>query len=213
MTPKLQVAFDFKYLKKALEIANLIYSPKIWLEVGTPLIKSEGIRAIYKFREEFPKATIVADMKTMDAGGIETELASSVGANIVSICGAASDQTIREALQVARSYQTKIMTDLIGVKDLLRRAIELERIGTSYICLHSGIDVQKKGERVIKKLEEIREISSSVKIPIAIAGGICAGDVQKLLDAGAKIIVVGSAITKSSDPKGAVEEILRVIEK
>ena len=44
-------------------------------EAGTPLIKSEGLDSVRTLRKEFPE-TIVADMKTMDAGRLEMETAA-----------------------------------------------------------------------------------------------------------------------------------------
>ena len=42
-----------------------------WVEAGTPLIKAEGLTAVRALKAEFPDKTIVADMKTMDAGRVE----------------------------------------------------------------------------------------------------------------------------------------------
>ena len=45
----------------------------------------------------FPDQTIVADMKTMDAGRIEVEYAAKAGAGVVGVLGAASDAPSRSA--------------------------------------------------------------------------------------------------------------------
>ena len=74
---RLQVALDFIELPRALKVAQAaIAGGADIIEAGTPLIKSEGLDAVRKLREMFPAATIVADMKTMDAGRIETEAAA-----------------------------------------------------------------------------------------------------------------------------------------
>ena len=42
------------------------------IEIGTPLCKFEGVRNVVPiFRQRFPEALILADMKTMDGGGFE----------------------------------------------------------------------------------------------------------------------------------------------
>ncbi|MBU4148932.1 MAG: orotidine 5'-phosphate decarboxylase, partial [Candidatus Omnitrophica bacterium] len=74
MKPILQVALDFVNLKRALKCAGEAVAGGVdWLEAGTPLIKSEGLSAVRELRRMFPRKTIVADMKIMDAGRVEVE--------------------------------------------------------------------------------------------------------------------------------------------
>ena len=92
MEPTLQLVLDHENLSRALKVAREALPGGVdWLEAGTPLIKSEGLDAVRTLRREFPSATIVADMKVMDAGRLETECAAKAGANIVHVLGPASD--------------------------------------------------------------------------------------------------------------------------
>ena len=76
--PLLQIALDFMNLDRAMEIARESVKGGVdWLEVGTPLIKSEGMNAVRTLRKAFPEHKIIADMKIMDVGGIEVEMAIS----------------------------------------------------------------------------------------------------------------------------------------
>ena len=118
MKPVLQVALDFLNLKRALGVAEEAVAGGVdWLEAGTPLIKSEGLDAVRELRKKFPQATIVADMKIMDVGRIETEAAAKAGANIVCVLAAASDSTIRECVEAGKNYGAKIEADLIEIED------------------------------------------------------------------------------------------------
>jgi hypothetical protein len=75
--PVLQVALDMVHLRRALKILEEAVKGGVdWIEVGTPLIKSEGMDAIRTIKKLYPKHTIIADMKTMDVGGFEVEMAS-----------------------------------------------------------------------------------------------------------------------------------------
>ena len=97
MEPVLQVALDFADLERALRLGReAVGGGADWIEIGTPLIKSEGLDAIRRFRAEFPRQTLVADMKTMDAGRAEMEMAAKAGANVAIVLGVADDGTIRE---------------------------------------------------------------------------------------------------------------------
>ena len=102
--PLVQVALDFVDLPHALEVAReAVAGGADWIEAGTPLIKAEGLAAVRALKAEFPDKTIVADMKTMDAGRTEVEYAAKAGADVVGVLGAASDSTIRECAEAARS--------------------------------------------------------------------------------------------------------------
>ena len=209
MKPILQVALDFVDLSRAMKCAGESAMGGIdWLEAGTPLIKSEGLNAIRKLREKFPTKTIVADMKIMDAGRTEVEIAAKSGANIVCVLGAASDATIKECVDAAHNYGAKIQVDLIAIKDVKKRAIEVEKLGVDYIGVHCPIDDQMRGKDPFR---ELKDIARHITIPIAVAGGINSETAADAVKAGASIIIVGGAINKSKDAKKATEDIKRSI--
>src|SRR2546422_2914493 len=84
--PKVQVALDLIHLKDALRIAKAANRAGVeWIEAGTPLIKSEGMRSVKELKRALPNAVVVADMKTLDAGAIETEIAFEAGGAILFI--------------------------------------------------------------------------------------------------------------------------------
>jgi len=102
-TPVLQVALDLLELPRALAIADeAVAGGADWLEVGTPLIKSEGMAAVRALAERFPGREIVADMKVADTGTIEVEMAAKAGATIVCVLADADDAVIAESVRAAR---------------------------------------------------------------------------------------------------------------
>ena len=211
MKPVLQVALDFVDLSRAMKCAQETVSGGAdWLEAGTPLIKSEGMDAIRKLRKQFPDKIIVADMKIMDAGRTEVEIASKSGANIVCVLGASSDATIRECVEAAHNYGAKIQVDLIAVKDAKKRALEVAKLGVDYVGIHCSIDDQMAAKN---PFSELKEIAKHLSIPIAVAGGINSETAPDAVKAGASIVIVGGAINKSKDAKKATEEIMRSIIK
>ncbi len=205
----LQLALDLLNEHRALKIAkDSIKGGVDWLEVGTPLIKSEGMDVVRKIKETFPDRVIVADMKVMDTGAFETEMASKAGADIVCILGVADDSTIIESVKSARNYGSKIMVDLIGVKDKVKRAKELEKMGIDYVCMHIGIDEQMIGKNPVKIL---KEIVNGTNVPVAVAGGINSETAVDVVNAGASIVIVGGAITKAKDATEATKKIRKAI--
>jgi len=206
----LQVALDFVDLDRALKCAQeAVAGGADWLEAGTPLIKSEGLDAVRALRQHFPDHTIVADMKIMDAGRIELEAAAKAGADIVDVLGAAADSTIAECVEAARNYGNKVVVDLISCGDPAERARQIERLGADYIACHTAIDVQMQG---VYAFDVLQAVCQAVNIPVAAAGGIHSENAADAVAAGARIIIVGGAITKSADAKGATEAIRRAID-
>ena len=207
--PMLQVALDFIDINVALKAAkdSLIGGADI-LEVGTPLIKSCGVNAIRRLRKEFSEAFIVADMKTMDVGALEAELAFTSGANIITVLGVADNHTIMEALNVARKYDGLIMVDLMNCPNPVERAHELEEMGVDIILVHVGIDQQKRG---LNPLDLLLTLHGKVKCYLAIAGGINEKTAPKAVKNGADIIIVGRAITRSSNIIEATKRIKEAI--
>ncbi len=201
----LQVALDILELKRALQIAQeSVDGGADWIEVGTPLIKSEGMQAIRSMRDRFKDSVIVADMKVADTGTLEVEMAAKAGADIVCILADADDSVVAESVRAARLYGIRIMADLINLKDPVVRATELEKMGVDIICAHVGIDQQMMGKNSVELLESM---ANQVHIPLAVAGGIDAAGAGDAVRFGADIIIVGGWITRSADVTGSTKKI------
>ena len=207
----IQAALDVMNQHRALQIAKeAVEGGADWLEAGTPLIKSEGMDPVRELRRLFPKRKIVADLKILDVGGFETEIAGRAGANVVTVMGVSDDPTIEEAVRAGRKYGVEIMVDLLGVTDKQARAREVEKMGVDYLCLHVSIDKQMLGA---SPCEEIRQIAEVVSIPIAAAGGLNSENAHLAARAGASIIIVGGAISKAPDVAGATRRIREALDR
>ena len=212
MQPVLQLALDHENLARALKVAKEAVAAGVdWLEAGTPLIKSEGLDAVRALRREFPSVPIVADMKIIDAGRLETECAAKAGADSIHVLAPASDSTVIECIEAARRYDAKIAVDLLGLESrqkMVQRAKQVELMGASSVCVHTPIDMQMRAEL---PFDDLKAVASAVSIPVAVAGGINSETAADAIKAGATIIIVGGAITKSPDAKAATETIKKVI--
>ncbi len=210
MKPVLQLALDFVDLPRALQVAEeAVAGGADWLEAGTPLIKSEGLQALRELKSRWPELTLVADMKTMDAGRAEVEFAAKAGARVVGVLGAASDATIRECVEAAQNYGAQIIVDMIQVEDVVARAVAAEAMGADYIGIHVAIDEQMEGKT---PFDTLREVAQAVSIPVAVAGGINSETAPLAIEAGASIVIVGGAITKAADATAATRAIKQAME-
>ncbi len=206
MEPVLQVALDMMQLSRSTGIADeAVAGGADWVEVGTPLIKSEGAEAVRVMKKRFPGHRIIADTKTMDTGAFEVEIMAKAGADIVTVLGLADDATISEAVECGRKYGAEVMVDMINVPDKVRRSVEVAKLGVGIICLHMGIDSQMRGEAA--PVDILKEVVSKVEVPVAVAGGITTETVGDYVKAGAYDIIVGGAITKTDDIKASAKAI------
>lgn len=209
----LQVALDVLSIEDALTIAEEAVSGGAnWLEAGTPLIKNHGMVAVARLKAAFPGIVVVADLKTMDTGDIEVEMAAKNGADVVGVLGLAQDMTIKRAVNSASAHNVKIMADLIGVDDTVKRAKELEGLGVDFLLVHTSLDIQRvMHEKVDAALDKLKEVIGAVDIPVAAAGGINHETAQVLKEAGVSIFVVGRALTKAKDVAGTAHKFCEII--
>ena len=200
---KLQIALDFPTAKQALNITKQVHKYVDIIEMGTPLIKCEGLKVISQFKKF--KKPIVADLKTMDTGFFEAELAYKAGASYATVLGVSDDSTIKGAIEAAKKYKKIIMVDLIGVSNIVKRAQQVLKFGADYVCIHSGIDMQHMGKTPLGDLKKLVKKVSSKKI--AIAGGIKLETVDEIAKNKPGIIIVGGGITSSKNPLKAAKEL------
>lgn len=204
MSVKLQLALDLTSLSVAIDTARKTRDYVDFIEAGTPLIKSIGIECVRQLKKEFSEKTIVADMKTMDTGYLESKIAAEAGADIVSILAVAPNSTIKGALDARNNYGIKIMVDLIGVKNKLERVKQLKKMSVDYLIVHTGIDEQKVGKSPFK---DVKKLSNIVSTKLAVAGGINDENVKMLEGLNVDVVIVGGYITKSKNPEDAAKKM------
>lgn len=207
---KIQVALDVIEPERAVSIAEeAVAGGADWIEAGTPLIKSAGMEIIRKLRETFPDKVILADMKTMDVGAAEVEMAAKSGADVVTILAAADDAVIQQSLLSAGKYGVRIMVDLISVPDPVSRAKEIEALGIDLINVHVGIDAQMTGASPIEKLQAL---ASETSMEIAVAGGLTPETAREAVQTGADIVIVGSYIINSDNVRQSAADIRKAVD-
>lgn len=201
---KLQIALDTFQTENAVSLIRSLGETIDIIEIGTPMIINYGLEPIRRMAKEFPNFTVLADTKIMDAGELESEAPLQAGAKIVTVMGITHDETIRGTIEAAKKYNAKIMADMMCVKNLEKRAVELISMGVDYICVHSAVDVQKT-ESPFASLKQITNVIGHEHC--AIAGGVNRENVRELLPCRPEIVIVGNGITGASDPVSAAVAI------
>ncbi|WP_319005029.1 3-hexulose-6-phosphate synthase [Mesobacillus jeotgali] len=202
---KIQLALDRLTREDCFSILEETTDHIDWIEIGTGVIKEYGMGIVREISEAYPEKTIVADMKTCDAGRHEAKQAFDAGADIITVMAFSHNKTVEETLEVAQQFGKRIMVDLLGV-DSKDRTVELRGLGVDLFCLHIGKDMQQEGALADSSLYRLVEGLEDVEV--AIAGGISEKTIQSLI--GVDIAIVGSTITGSSKPRETSKTIKRL---
>lgn len=199
------MALDLLELDRSIQIAKeAVAGGADWIEAGTPLIKSEGMNAVRELKKALPGIRIMADMKTVDTGAMEVEMAAKAGADIVAMLATADNSTIEDAIRAARKYGVKIMIDLLTASKPVERSKELEALGVDFICVHVGIDQQMTGQNTI---DFLKRIVKEVRIPVAAAGGMDDKSGAEAVAIGASVVIVGGSVVRSADVTDSARRI------
>lgn len=206
---QLQLALDLVNIPEAKQLVKEVEAFIDIVEIGTPVVINEGLRAVKEIKESFPHLAVLADLKIMDAGGYEVMKASEAGADIITVLGVSDDATIRGAVEEARKQGKRIMVDMINVKDIPARAVEIDALGVDYICVHSGYDHQAEGKNSFDDLAAIKRVVKQAKT--AIAGGIKLGTLPEVIQARPDLVIVGGGITGQADKSAVAAEMQRLV--
>src|SRR5919205_1044453 len=160
---KLQLALDLVDIPGAIEVVKEVQDHIDVVEIGTPVVINEGLKAVKEVKAAFPNLTVLADLKIMDAAGYEVMKASEAGADIITVLGATDDSTIKGAVEEAKKQGTQILVDMINVKNLEQRAKEVDALGVDYICVHTGYDLQAEGETPFEQLRTMQRVVKNAK--------------------------------------------------
>ncbi|TFD83195.1 3-hexulose-6-phosphate synthase [Cryobacterium lactosi] len=205
---KLQVAMDVLTTDAALTLAGQVAPYVDIIELGTPLIKAEGLRAVTAIKQAHPDKIVFADLKTMDAGELEADIAFTAGADLVTVLGTAGDSTIVGAVAAATKHGKGIVVDLIGVADKVSRAREVIALGAVFVEMHAGLDEQAEEGFT---LETLLSAGESAQVPFSLAGGVSTATIAAVQRAGAEVAVAGGAIYSAADPAAAAAELRAAI--
>lgn len=197
---KLQLALDRLSKEDCFFLVEETLPYIDWIEIGTGVIKEYGMDIVREMKRRYPGVVLVADMKTCDAGKFEAQQAFDAGADIMTVMGFSHNKTIQDALSVATEHKGQIMIDMLQLKGF-DRVDELAKLGAMLFALHIGKDEQATGRHVDFQ-GELQQFGNP-NIKFALAGGITASAVPELKEKGLDVLIVGSSITASDNPKEA----------
>lgn len=208
--PYLQIALDVPSLEKTKSIiAELPESDRIILEVGTPLLKKYGVKVIRDLREIAKDVFIIADLKTLDVGKVEVDLAFEETADAVVVAGLASQETLESFIYEARKLGIYAIVDMMNVEDPVKKLQTLKEM-PDVVILHRGIDTESGRSLGLEQVKKLKQAFAEQKFLVAVAGGIIPETAKEALDQGVDIVIVGRYVTQSKDIKRSTREFLEL---
>lgn len=136
---------------------------------------------------------VVADLKTMDRGGTEVEMAARAGASAAIALGHAPTETLNSFVAACEANGLDAMIDMMNVEFPLAVLRTLKKV-PPVVILHRGVDEERDNKEKQIPLHEIRRIKGNYDIMIAIAGGDTLREVQRSIFNDADIVVVWKSV-------------------
>jgi bifunctional enzyme Fae/Hps len=208
--PYVQISLDIPELERNKKIiAQIPKSDRILLEAGTPLIKRYGTKVISDLREIAKDVFVIADLKTLDVGKVEVDLAYEETADAVVAAGLAPKETLDSFIHEAKRLGIYAVVDMLNVEHPIGKLKPLKEF-PDVVILHRGID-QETGRSIgLELIQELRQTFKEKRFLIAVAGGIVPETAKEALGKGADIIIVGRYVTQSKDVEHAVRDFLEL---
>lgn len=154
---------------------------------------------------------VVADLKMMDRGETEIEIAARAGADAAVALGHSPIESLNAFIQKCEEAGLDAMVDMMNVEfplSILRQLKKLPRV----VILHRGVDEERFNKEKQIPLHEIRRIKGNYDILIAIAGGDTLKEAQRAIFNDADIVVVWKSFFQSSkDTVNLAEQFLKEV--
>ncbi|UDM32109.1 orotidine 5'-phosphate decarboxylase / HUMPS family protein [Lentilactobacillus laojiaonis] len=205
---KLQVAIDRVSLDYAIELANKLDGIVDVIELGTSLVKDYGLITIKQKLPSLKKSQLLLDLKTIDEGVYEFDKGFETGADILTVMGGASVDTLEKVYKQTEELGKTMLIDLMEIND--EKTSLINKFPKAIYGIHHANDSQNDFNAVDTVMEFHKNYVNIQKI--SIAGGIDLTVAQQLASQGiADYIIVGGSIIKADDPIKAAKKFMEVI--
>ena len=198
---KLQISFDATDLNNAIESATLVADYADIFALETILIYTHGLKAIERFKEAFPRKTILADSKIVDSGKDSATAFASAGADWITVMAGTSKQVIHAACTAANNANVKVMLDLLDASSLGQSAMEAKNLGVDALLFNHPYDETNS----LLFLDKWEMLKGNSALPIFISAKIKRDTVENIVSIKPDGIIVGKAITGAKDPAQEAE--------
>jgi len=185
-------------------------SPLINLMLGINQPTTKKTSTTKNTTEIFPY--IVADLKTMDRGETEVEIAYRGGASAAIALGTAPIETLNSFIKRCDELGMDAMIDMMNIEFPLSVLRSLKK-APAVVIIHRGVDEEKFNKEKQIPLHEIRRIKGNYNnIMISIAGGDTLREVQRSIFNDADMVVIWKSVfQKTNETIALIEGFLKEV--
>jgi len=204
-----QISVDVSTVQQGLVVASAALAGGVnILEMGTPLLKSAGVsNVVPAFRKQFPKAILLADMKTMDGGGGEARSVYAGGGNIVDFLALSGVETAKGVCAVRDEFRRKDPElPRLAFSDILlphqgpgaqaaEVAVRMLEAGVDAVGVHLQVDARRADPKLIEN-DYLGEVARAIfdrvgkTAPVQVVGGLYGAQAKRLARAGLRAFVI-----------------------
>ena len=204
-----QISVDVATLEQGLGVARAALAGGVSIvEMGTPLLKNQGVaNVVPAFRQQFPEALLLADMKTMDGGAFEARAVFAGGGNIIdflalagvdtakAIC-AVRDEFRRAGAELPRLVFSDIMVPHQGpAAQAAEVALRMLEAGVDAVGIHLQADARRANQTLIDS-DYLGDVARAIfervgkAAPVQVVGGLSVAQAKRLAQAGLRAFVI-----------------------
>ena len=204
-----QISVDVATVKQGLGVAGAALAGGVSIvEMGTPLLKNEGVsNVVPAFRQKFPEALLLADMKTMDGGAFEARAVYAGGGNIIDFLALAGVDTAKAICAVRDEFRRSdpelprlVFADILvphqgPAAQAVEVALRMLDAGVDAVGVHLQSDARRADPTLIERhyLDDMaRAIFERVggAAPVQVVGGLSVAQAKGLAKAGLRAFVI-----------------------
>ena len=204
-----QISVDVGTLDLGLTVASAALAGGVDIvEMGTPLLKTQGVaNVVPAFRKRFPKALLLADMKTMDGGAGEARSVYTGGGNIFDFLALAGVDTaksicaVRDEFRGAGSELPRLVFSDIMVphqgpaKQAGEVALRMIEAGVDAIGIHLQSDARHANPKLIEEDylgDVVRAVFERIgkTTLVQVVGGLSIAQAKSLAKVGLRCFVI-----------------------
>lgn len=208
---KIQLAVDVSTIDEALALVDETQEFVDLIEVGSPLVLSEGLHAVRAMKERFPKKTILADCKISDGAYWLGGMAYDAGADIVTVMATASDYSIIEHARAAHERGKLAEVDMMGIENIEQRAQELLDMDIDIIGMHASAEALRPGEVHINRIRRMLSVVPCEKA--CVANSLTFDTLERVLSFHPEIIVISTPILTADNKREAARQVREIFDR
>lgn len=203
----LQISYNVLTLENSLKCAMQTAEYATILGVGSLVLLENGVKAISRFKEQFPSKEIFAEANIIEQGDLSIKILAQAGASYVSVLAGSSIASLKKAIEAGKGYGTKIMINLMDAASLEQSAADAKTIGAHGIIFHLTPTIKE----TIGIEAAWQSVRGNTTLPIFVTGSINREIINQLVPHKPEAIMIGKAITQSENPIAEAQHFQSIV--